>query len=398
MDDNGNYNNYNNYSNYDNYNYKSYNRPPKKRGFFSYLVVALISAILGGIVSSYIAPTYLYGKILPMPQIYQDISASNRPINEIIITPTDDYNAVTAVAKKTINSVVGITTVVVTRDWIWERAQEGVGSGVIVDGRGYILTNSHVIGDGKAKSINVLFEDGQTTEGEVLWYDTLLDLAVVKAEGSNLAVAEMGDSDDLDVGELAVAIGNPLGLDFQRSVTSGVISGLHRSIRIDQYNVIEDLIQTDASINPGNSGGPLLNTKGQVIGINTAKIQTGEGLGFAIPINIAKPIVEEVIKDGEFINVYIGFNGEPVEVFERRVGIDIEVDSGIIVVEVIPQSAAAEAGLKAMDVIVEMDGTSIESMTSLRKMLYNYRIGDSATLKIIRDGEEIDVDIVFKSF
>lgn len=395
MDDRG---NYNNYSNYDNYNYQSYNRPPKKRGFFSYLLVALIAAIIGGVVSSYIAPTYLFGKILPMPDMYQQLSVIDRPINEITITPTDDYNVVTAVAAKTMDSVVGITTVVMTREWIWERPQEGVGSGVIVDNRGYILTNSHVIGDGRARSINVLFEDGQTTEGEVLWYDTLLDLAVVKAEGRNLHVAEMGDSDDLNVGELAVAIGNPLGLDFQRSVTSGVISGLHRSIRIDQYNVIEDLIQTDASINPGNSGGPLLNSQGQVIGINTAKMQTGEGLGFAIPINLAKPIVEEVIKDGEFNSVYIGFNGEQVESFKLRTGIDLGVDNGVVVAEVIPDSAAAEAGLKALDIIVNMDGTQIDTMPGLRRLLYNYRIGDSATLRIIRDGEEMDVEIVFKSF
>lgn len=391
-------NNYSNYSNYDNYNYQSYNRQPKRRGFISYVIVALISAIIGGIISSYIAPTYLYGKILPIPEIFQDINTSNRPINQITITPTDDYNAVTAVAKKAMNSVVGITTVVVTRDWIWERAQEGVGSGVIVDSRGYILTNSHVIGDGNAKSITVLYENGDTIEGEVLWYDTLLDLAVVKAEGRNLPAAELGDSDYLEVGELAVAIGNPLGLDFQRSVTSGVISGLHRSIRIDKYNIIEDLIQTDASINPGNSGGPLLNRHGQVIGINTAKIQTGEGLGFAIPINIAKPIVEEVIQDGEFNNVYIGFNGEQVGAFERRVGIDLDIEYGVIVIEVIPQSAAAEAGLKALDVIIEIDNTPVESMPGLRRKLYNYRIGDSATLKIIRDGEEMEVDIIFKDF
>lgn len=396
MDENG--SKYNNYSNYDNYNYRSYSRPPKKRGIFSYVLVAIISAIIGGIVSSYIAPTYLYGKILPMPEIFQGMGHSARPINEITITPSNDYNAVTAVAKKNMSSVVGITTVVINREWIWERPQEGVGSGVIVDSRGYILTNSHVIGDGRARSIHVLFEDGETVEGEVLWYDSLLDLAVVKAPGSDLPVAELGNSDDLEVGELAVAIGNPLGLDFQRSVTSGVISGLHRSIRIDQYNVIEDLIQTDASINPGNSGGPLLNSEGQVIGINTAKIQTGEGLGFSIPINLVKPIIEEVILDGEFTNVYIGFNGEQVEIFERRVGMDLDVENGVIVREVIPESAAAEAGLKALDVVVEMDGTPIDSMAGLRKLLYNYRLGDHASLVVIRDGEELNVEITFKSF
>lgn len=387
----------NNYGNYSNYNYQSYNGPPKRKGFVSYIVVALVSAIIGGIVSSYIAPTFLYGKILPVPEIYQNIG-DNRSVNEITINPSENINAVTAVAKKTMSSVVGITTVVVTRDWIWERAEEGVGSGVIVDSRGYILTNSHVIGDGNAKSINVLFENGETLAGEVLWYDQMLDLAVVKAEGIDLQVAEMGDSDNLEVGELAVAIGNPLGLDFQRSVTSGVISGLHRSIRIDQYNVIEDLIQTDASINPGNSGGPLLNSQGQVIGINTAKIQTGEGLGFAIPINLVKPIVEEVIQEGEFNSVYIGFTGEAVEVFERKVGVNLSIEYGVVVLEVIPESAAAEAGLKSLDVIIEIDGIPIESMTSLRKMLYNYRIGDNAILKIIRDGQQMEVEIIFKKF
>lgn len=384
-------------NNHGSYNYQSYNRQPKKRGFFSYIFVALVSAIIGGIVSSYIGPSFLYGKILPMPGIYSNIDGK-RPINEITINPSENINAVTAVAKKTMSSVVGITTVVVTRDWIWERAQEGVGSGVIVDSRGYILTNSHVIGDGNAKSINVLFENGDTLAGKVLWYDQMLDLAIVKAEGIDLQVAEMGDSDILEVGELAVAIGNPLGLDFQRSVTSGVISGLHRSIRIDQYNVIEDLIQTDASINPGNSGGPLLNSQGQVIGINTAKIQTGEGLGFSIPINLVKPIVEEVIQEGTFNSVYIGFTGEAVEVFERRNGIDLNIEYGVVILEVIPESAAAEAGLRSLDAIVEIDNVPIESMTSLRKMLYNYRAGDKATLKIIRDGQEMNVEITFKRF
>ena len=386
-------------NNYDSYYYHTYTRPPKKkRGFFSYVLVALISAIIGGIISAYIAPTYLYGKILPTPEIFQNLAGDNQRINQVYITPNDEMTSVTAVAKKAIGSVVGITTVVVTRDWIWERAEEGVGSGVIVDKNGYILTNSHVIGDGRARSINVLFENGDTVEGQVLWYDAVLDLAIVKAEGRNLQAAEFGDSDNLVVGELAVAIGNPLGLDFQRSVTSGVISGLHRSIRVDDYNVIEDLIQTDASINPGNSGGPLLNSAGEVIGINTAKIKTGEGLGFAIPINLVKPIVEEVIETSEFTNVYIGFNGRQVGVYERQVGVDLDVDYGVVVLEVIPGSSAAEAGLKPLDVIVAIDNKPVETMAGLRKILYKYRLGDRASLRIIRNGQEMDVDIIFKDF
>ncbi|MBU5311366.1 trypsin-like peptidase domain-containing protein [Tissierella carlieri] len=378
------------------YNYYSYNKPPKKRGFFSYFIVGLIGAIIGGVLSVYVAPTYLYGKILPMPEIF--VRRETGPINEINITPTEDISTVTAVAKKTIGSVVGITTVQEIREFFWARDAEGVGSGVIIDSNGYILTNSHVIGDGKAKSITVLIENRDKMPGKVLWYDAALDLAIVKVDARDLPVADLGDSDLLEVGQLAIAIGNPLGLDFQRSVTSGVISGLHRSIRVDQYNVIEDLIQTDASINPGNSGGPLLNSYGEVIGLNTAKIQTGEGLGFAIPINLVKSIAEEVIKEGSFSNVYIGFEGTEVNKYERYFGIDLRVDSGVVIVEVLPNSPAADANLKTLDIITKVDDEKIETMTQLRKVLYKYRIGDKANLTIIRDGQEMKTEITFTKF
>src|SRR5690606_17757782 len=218
------------------------------------------------------------------------------------------------------------------------------------------------------------------------------DLAVVKVDARNLDAADLGNSDLLEVGELAVAIGNPLGLDFQRSVTSGVISGLHRSIQVDEYNVIEDLIQTDASINPGNSGGPLLNSKGEVIGINTAKVQTGEGLGFAIPINMIKPIIEEVISTGNFETVYMGIYGVEVEVYERQYGVNTGLDSGIIVWEVVEGSPADKAGIRAGDIVVKIDNEYIENMNRLKRVLYRYKIGDRANVTIVRDGRYIDVD------
>jgi len=209
-----------------------YDRPPKRRGFFSYFIVALIGAVIGGLITAYIAPTYLYGKLIPVPNIYQQKS-TNGTIQKINITPTDDIQAVEAVAKKAVSSVVGITTVQIQRQFIWEQEVEGIGSGVIIDSNGYILTNSHVIADGAAKSINVLFENGDTLPGKVLWNDSTLDLAILKVDATNLPEADLGDSDSLEVGQLAVAIGNPLGLDFQRTVTAGVISGLNRSIKID---------------------------------------------------------------------------------------------------------------------------------------------------------------------
>lgn len=381
----------------DNYNYQSYSKPPKKRGIFSYIIVAIIAGIMGGIISVYIAPTYLYGKILPLPEIYNSSQSSN-VVNEFIINPIADISPVTAVAKKAIGSVVGITSSYTQRELFWQREVPIAGSGVVVSSNGYILTNSHVIKDGEAKGIKVLFENGDQLDGKLLWNDSVLDLAVVKVNANNIQAADLGNSDNLEVGQLAVAIGNPLGLDFQRSVTSGVISGLHRSIQVDQFNTIEDLIQTDASINPGNSGGPLLNSKGEVIGINTAKINTGEGLGFSIPINLAKPIVEEIISQGKFDNVYIGFKGREVEVYERQLGVDLKVDKGVVIVEVIPNSPASNADLKPLDVITMIDNQPIVSMSNLRKILYKYKVGDRATLTINRDGQDIKVDITFVSF
>lgn len=380
----------------DNYQYQNYNKPPRKRsGLLSYIIVAIISGILGGFISLYIGPNYIYGRFLPMPEIYDN----NRPttINSINIIPQEDISPVTAVARKAIGSVVGITSTQVQKNLFWYRPVQGVGSGVVVDSNGYILTNAHVIGSGQADRINVLFENGDEYEGRVLWFDNALDLAVLKVDANNLYTAELGDSDNLEVGQLAVAIGNPLGLDFQRSVTTGVISGLHRTIETGQY-LMEDLIQTDASINPGNSGGPLLNNMGQVIGINTAKIQTGEGLGFAIPINLVKPIVEEIIREGGFNNVYIGFNGMDIEVYERQTGTELPVDRGVVVIELIENSPAYNAGINITDIITAIDGTPIDNMISLRKLLYNYRIGDSATLSVIRNRSNLEVEIVFTNF
>jgi len=374
--------------------YMYYERPPR-RSPFSYFIVALIGAIIGGIITAYIAPNYLYGKLIPMPDIYKQSPAPKTTVQNINITPSDEISAVQAVAKKAMSSVVGITIIQVQRQFIWETEVEGIGSGVIVNSNGYILTNSHVVADGKAKSINVLFENGDTMDGRVLWNDSVLDIAIVKVNATGLPVADLGDSDLLEVGEIAVAIGNPLGLDFQRTVTAGVISGLNRSIRTEDGNVMENLIQTDASINPGNSGGPLLNSRGEVIGINTAKVQTGEGLGFAIPINIIKPIISEVISTGSFETVYMGIYGVEVELYERKYGVNTGVNTGIIILEVVPDSPADKAGIEPGDIIVKIDNQNVENLNHLKRILYKYKIGDRAEVTIIRDGRYNMIDMVF---
>ena len=372
------------------YNYN--NRRSRRPSIFSYVMVAIIAGLIGGLVALYVGPRYFYQDLIPISD-----NANNEPGSGITINTSDDVNVVTAVASKSVSSVVGITTLQEGNSFL-NSPVEGLGSGVVVDSNGYILTNSHVVGDGNVNRINVLFEDGSQLPGKLLWNDSLLDLAVVKVDRTGLDVAELGNSDLIQVGELAVAIGNPLGLEFQRTVTSGVISGLHRSIRISPSAVMEDLIQTDASINNGNSGGPLLNSQGQVIGINTAKVQGGEGLGFAIPINIVKPIIENVINDGSYNSVYIGFTGMDLEYYERRYGVDFDAESGVVIDDIIPDSPAANAGLASQDIILEMDDEPIESMSTLRRLLLGYTMGDSAKLLVNRDGQVSEFEITFIEF
>ena len=371
-------------------NEKGEKKKSKRKRLLSYFAVALVASLIGGLMSSYIVPKYVYGGNGDAPKTEESYSTGKTyNING------DTGSIISLAAKKAMSSVVGITTVEVQRFGFMEQEVDGVGSGVIINSNGYILTNSHVIGDGQAKEITVLFENGDKKPGKVLWYDTTLDLAMVKVEATNLPVATLGDSDKLEVGETAIAIGNPLGLEFQRTVTSGIISGLHRSIRVDESTIIEDLIQTDASINPGNSGGPLLNSKGEVIGINTAKIKTAEGLGFSIPINMAKPIIDQVIEKGTYKTVFIGITGVDLELYERQLGVDLKADNGVVVLEVAPNSSASKAKLQNGDVITKIDDQDIANMNSLKKALYKYKKGDKAKLAIVRNGEKAKVDIEF---
>lgn len=377
------------------YIYKSSNEIEKKKrksfrgSLFSYISLALVASIIGGVISIYVGPS-LYGSILPNPNTNQYTS---QPVN---ITTTDDINTVSAVVKKAMSSVVGITTLE-TRQFLFEqRDVEGLGSGVIVHSDGYILTNAHVVANGNAKEIKVLFDNGDKVPGRVLWNDPAIDLAIVKVDITNLPVAELGDSDNLEVGEIAIAIGNPLGLEFERTTTSGIISGLHRSVRMDQTTVIDDLIQTDASINPGNSGGPLLNKRGEVVGINTAKIKSAEGLGFSIPINSVKTIVKDVIEKGAHNPVMLGIRGIDVQEYQLRLGIDLGIKEGIIILQVDENTSASKSGLVPGDIVLKVDSRNIESMQSLKNVLYKYSSGDKATLKIIRNGEEREIEILFQ--
>ncbi|SDZ13046.1 serine protease HtrA [Tindallia californiensis] len=372
---------------------KPIEQPRKKASGLGRLFLLLILAALVG---SSITFALIY-QYLPEIMTHRGLLESPDTRQSVVIEPSDDISVYTAVAQKAMPSVVGITTVQVQQDrFFGTRRSEGLGTGVIVDERGYILTNSHVIGDGRAEQLAVILHDGSQEPAEVLWYEQSMDLAVIKVESeTNLQPAELGDSDQLEVGEIAVAIGNPLGLNFERTLTQGVISGLNRSIQLGQGIAIDNLIQTDASINPGNSGGPLLNAQGQVIGINTAKVQTGEGLGFAIPINTSKPIVDQFIERGEFSRVYLGIRGYNVSDFEGATGITLSAESGVYIVEVVAGSVAEKADLRPGDVIVAIGEEEIETMGDLIRALYKYRPGCETTVKYIRNEQEQRTDIIF---
>lgn len=316
------------------------------------------------------------------------------------IDPSDDLSTTEAVAAKALPSVVGITSVkteVVNNDFFFgnqEQQSEGVGTGIIVDASGYILTNSHVVMDGDVDTITVLLSDGREVEGSVLWNDASLDLAIVKIKADNLQAAELGDSDDINIGSYTAAIGNPLGLQFASSVTQGVVSGLDRTITASSDSgqtstKMEGLLQVDAAINSGNSGGPLLNSEGQVIGINTAKAESGEGMGFAIPINTAKPIIEKIKETGEFNRVYIGVSVVDLEdMIEQYSYMDFGAEQGAYIDSVTSGSPSEAAGLQSKDIIVELDGREITSGSDLINMLLNYSAGDKVEVKYLRDGKE----------
>jgi len=364
----------------------------KRKAFFGYVAVALVAALIGGLSGGYLVTSRIN---IPSNEP-SALTAQNVNINL-----TDDVYFAVAVAEKAQKTVVGITTEIVQQynTFFGPQTQRGqsMGSGFIIDSNGYIVTNSHVIGDGKYEKITVSLIDGSTEVGEVLWYDTTLDLAIVKINRTGLPTVEFCDSDELKVGEPAVAIGNPMTLDLERTVTQGIISGLNRSVAFENGTVIEPLIQTDASINSGNSGGPLFNAQGQVIGINTAKMSTAEGLGFSIPINTAKPIVDQILKDGKLSTVYVGVKGVDVETYETALGIDVAAEYGVVIIETTNNSPAAEAGLKPGDVITAIDGDKIKSMSDLKRNLYEYKENDNAEITIMRNGQEQKVTMTLKN-
>jgi S1-C subfamily serine protease len=269
-----------------------------------------------------------------------------------------------------------------------QRSQGGQGSGFVITPDGLILTNSHVVHH--ARIIHVALPDGRRVPASLIGEDPDTDLAVVRASASGLPALKLGNSQAIRVGQLVIAIGNPLG--FSATVTTGVVSALGRSLRSRSGRLLDDIIQTDAALNPGNSGGPLVNSRGEVIGVNTAIIAGAQGLCFAIAANTAQYVVGRLIRDGRIRRSYIGVAGQNVPVPRQIVRYyGLAVASGILVVTIEPQSPAAKSLLREGDVIIRLDGHNVSSIDQLHRFLNEEQIGKETTLTVIRGTDKHDI-------
>ncbi len=372
--------------------------------FFSGLVGVIIGALLVWLM--------LPGLVNQMPgTTSSNTGKNNTTIDQVATEVTTD---VTKAVDKASSAVVGITNIQeVTSGGFWSQQstttkEAGSGSGVVykIEGdKAFIVTNNHVI-EG-AKQLEVTMPDGTKEQAELVGHDVWTDLAVISISSKNVkTVATFGNSDVLKQGETVIAIGNPLGLDFYGSVTTGVVSGKDRSVPVDlngdgTEDWQQEVLQTDAAINPGNSGGALVNLAGELIGINSMKIAESsvEGLGFSIPINSAIPIIEELEKNGEMKRPTMGISladltDVPAFYQQQTLKLPAEVTTGVVITDVMNNSPASKAGIQQYDVIVEMDGQKIETAIDLRKHLYNEKkIGDQLTLKVYRQGKLVELTL-----
>lgn len=363
------------------------NKP--KLGFVKSGALVLVGAILGSFMGPY-ANNLLNG---------DEYQASNLNTNQAIsINATEETNVENAVAKKSIQSVVGIQSTVkgTQNPFFYTGDTVGIGSGVIVSEDGYILTNAHVVQQ-EGSELQVIFADTSTADASLVYYDDSLDLAVIKVDKTGLPAISFADSDEVEIGDKSIAIGNPTGFNLQSTLTSGYISGLNRTITMSNGLDMTGLIQTDASINSGNSGGALLNKKGDLIGINTAKAGNTDGIGFAIPSNTAKQIVDQIISKGSYTPIVLGIRGTDISIYKQLYqNPNLGVDEGVVVSDVVANSSADKAGIQANDIIVKIGDKAIGSMNELKQTLITYNIGDKTTVTVYRNGQEEILDITLE--
>ena len=355
----------------------------KKTSKIFILFLLLLSLLYFGLY--YIYVTYIDVKIESDYEIKRTESTNYLQTVEEV---TKNSETIADMIETVSSSVVGISKLRNNSSSIFSNnfnQELGIGTGIIVSNNGYILSNSHVTGE-KYSSCFVTLENGNTYDAQVVWSDTDLDLSICKINAYSLPSASLGDSESVKSGESVFAIGNPLGFEFQRTVTSGIISATNRTIKLEENNSVSymtDLIQTDATINPGNSGGPLLVSNGQVIGINTVKITSAEGIGFAVPINVVKPVIESFIRVGTFEEASIGILAYDSNVIPYLSSSD-NFTSGIYVVQISPTSPAASSLLQKGDIINSIDGFSLSTMNDLKEYIYTKKPNDIVTLNISR--------------
>ena len=301
-----------------------------------------------------------------------------------------DESTILEVIEKVSRSVVNINTVRLLQDFYYQvQPIQGMGSGVIFDPKGYVLTNNHVI-EG-AEKIAVTLTSSEVLRGKRVGACVSDDIAVIKVDAKELRAAELGNSDELRVGQTVFAIGNPFGLQGEPTVTKGVVSAVKRSIRSER-GLIENLVQTDASINPGNSGGPLVDVKGRVVAINTAIVPFAQGIGFAIPVNHAKRCATEIITHGKVMRPWLGVSGL-TNTSEVASYYNLPIDRGAIVTEVWSDSPAEEAGIQKGDIVIGFGDKAIESVEDLVREVQKKRIGEKARVLLLRGGQKLIADL-----
>lgn len=371
------------------------------KGYLLGIIVILLLFIIG-ILTYYI---YLNIDISQGSVQYENKNINVERMSKTLKEAEEENKTISEIIENTKESVVGISKVKEIGDTIFlpnAASSLGLGTGVIVSDNGYILTNEHVSGK-KYSTCYITLNNGKDYKGSVVWSNSDIDMAIVKINAKSLKYANLGDADKIKVGESVYAIGNPIGFEFQRTVTSGIVSALNRTVKLKEEGketYMEDLIQTDATINPGNSGGPLINIKGEVIGINTIKITSAEGIGFAVPINIVKTVVENFTKTGKFSEASLGvfaYDQNVIPYIGTNVSTEImEKTKGIYVANVNRNTAAEKAGIRKGDIILSIDNQELERMCELRCYIYTKKPSDEVTLKVLRNNRELEMKVKLK--
>ncbi|WP_283696297.1 S1C family serine protease [Clostridium perfringens] len=369
-------------------NDNSKNKKVKKKSGFKRAIAlvagAVIVAMLGGVIGAG-GVYYAFKNSIPVSKLENN---SNTSANPPEFKGEDGALTVPQVVEKVTPAVVGVSTKSLVRDQFFNvKEQEGLGSGFIINEEGYVVTNYHVING--AQEVKVIFSDGKEVNAKVINYDAERDIAVIKItdDVKMPGIAQLGDSSTVKAGEEVIAIGNPLGKEFSSTVTKGIVSSPNRKMKTENGNVL-DYIQTDAAINPGNSGGPLINSKGEVIGINTAK-KVGEdieGIGFAIPINEVKTRLGSLSKP----ILKLGITARTVT---PELAKENKLEEGVYVVGVQEFSPAEKAGLKIGDLIIEFGGKRVKTLEELNQAKSQYNDGDSVPVEVIRDGKKVNLNL-----